>query len=73
MEVSEIMGANEWAVKTYGGVRLGDERRVQRAVEIASAMARDPMASLPKQMGGQAARHQRRTALWKAQRPAMNN
>jgi hypothetical protein len=55
MEVSEIMGANEWAVKTYGGMLLGDARRTQRAVQIASAMARDPMASFPKQMGGQAA------------------
>jgi Transposase DNA-binding/Transposase Tn5 dimerisation domain len=55
MEVSAILEANEWAVKTYGNVRLGDERRTQRAVQIASAMARDPMASIPKQMGGTAA------------------
>jgi Transposase DNA-binding/Transposase Tn5 dimerisation domain len=55
MEVSAIIDANEWAVRTYGSVRLGDERRTQRAVQIASAMARDPMASIPKQMGGQAA------------------
>ncbi len=55
MEVSAILEANEWAGMTYGGVRLGDERRTQRAVQIASAMARDPMASFPKQMGGQAA------------------
>lgn len=40
---------------TYGTVRLRDERRTQRAVKIASALARDPMASLPKQLGGQAA------------------
>lgn len=40
---------------TYGSVRLTDERRTQRAVKIASALARDPMASLPKQLGGQAA------------------
>ncbi len=72
MEVSAILEANEWAGMTYGGVRLGDERRTQRAVQIASAMARDPMASFPKQMGGQAASDQRRTASWKAPRPAMN-
>ena len=40
---------------TYGSVMLGDERRTQRAVKMASALARDPMASLPKQLGGQAA------------------
>ncbi len=40
---------------TYGSVRLEDERRTQRAVKMASALARDPMGSLPKQLGGQAA------------------
>src|SRR5712691_2653701 len=47
--------ATEWAVLTYGSVRVGDQRRTQRAVKIASALARDPMGSLPKQLGGQAA------------------
>lgn len=47
--------ATQWAVMTYGSVMLGDERGTQRAVEMASALARDPMASLPKQLGGQAA------------------
>ena len=47
--------ANEWAVMTYGSVRLGDERRTQRAVKMASALARDPMATFPKQLGGQGA------------------
>ena len=46
--------AREWAVMTYGSVMLGDQRRTQRAVKIASALARDPMASLPKQLGGPA-------------------
>src|SRR5215469_4759367 len=55
MEVSAILEANEWAVQTYGSVRLLDERRTQRAMQIASAMARDPMGSIPKQMGEQAA------------------
>ena len=40
---------------TYGSVLLGDVRRTQRAVKMASALAREPMASLPKQLGGQAA------------------
>jgi Transposase DNA-binding len=40
---------------TYGSVQLGDARRSERAVKIASALAHDPMSSLPKQLGGQAA------------------
>lgn len=55
MEMNRSVSAWEWAVMTYGSVRLTDERRTQRAVKIASALARDPMASLPKQLGGQAA------------------
>src|SRR5947209_8213397 len=55
MEMNARSSAGEWAVVTYGSVMLGDERRTQRAVKIASALARDPMASLPKQLGGQAA------------------
>ncbi|MDQ2904147.1 MAG: IS4 family transposase [Chloroflexota bacterium] len=55
MEMQASSSATEWAVMTYGAVRLGDERRTQRAVKIASALARDPMASLPTQWGGQAA------------------
>ncbi|MBA2285091.1 MAG: transposase [Ktedonobacteraceae bacterium] len=55
MEMRASSSATEWAVMTYGAVRLGDERRTQRAVKMASALARDPMGSLPKQLGGQAA------------------
>jgi hypothetical protein len=55
MELNMRESATEWAVMTYGSVRVGDQRRTQRAVKIASALARDPMGSLPKQMGGQAA------------------
>jgi hypothetical protein len=55
MEMKRGGSASEWAVMTYGSVMLGDERRTQRAVKMASALARDPMASLPKQLGGQAA------------------
>ena len=45
MEMKRSGRATEWAVMTYGSVRLGDERRTQRAVKMASALARDPMAS----------------------------
>lgn len=55
MEMNVSRSASEWAVMTYGSVLLGDERRAQRAMKMASALARDPMASFPKQLGGQAA------------------
>jgi hypothetical protein len=55
MELNMRESATEWAVMTYGSVRVGDQRRTQRAVKIASALARDPMGSLPKQLAGQAA------------------
>lgn len=55
MERQMRESATEWAVMTYGSVMLGHEQRTQRAVKIASALARDPMASLPKQLGDQAA------------------
>lgn len=55
MEMEMSLDAMAWAEKTYGSVRLGDERRTRRAVKMASAIARDPMASLPEQMEGPAA------------------
>jgi hypothetical protein len=55
MEMNMSGSATEWAVMTYGSVMLGDQRRTQRAMKIASALAREPMASFPKQLGGQAA------------------
>lgn len=55
MESNAIPSAMEWAVLTYGSVRLGDQRRTQRAVKLASDLARKPMGSLPEQMGTPAA------------------
>jgi hypothetical protein len=55
MEMKMSGSATEWAVMTYGSVMLGDQRRTQRAVKIASALAREPRASFPKQLEGQAA------------------
>src|SRR5438876_5213704 len=54
MEQSMTESATEWAVKTFGTAKLALETRTQRAVKIGSALARDPMGSFPKQMGGQA-------------------
>jgi len=44
-----------WAEATFGSVQLGDPRRTRRAVAIAQALAREPGASLPKQLHDQAA------------------
>jgi len=42
--------AQEWAEREFGEVSLGDKRRTQRAVKMASQMACEPLGSLPKQM-----------------------
>lgn len=55
MEQQGSESAREWAEKTYGSVRLADERRSKRAVQVAEALARQPMSTLPKQLGGPAA------------------
>ena len=57
MEKSLLLEAKEWAKSTFGLVRLGDARRTQRAVGIAEAMARNPSATLPRQMGNEASLH----------------
>jgi hypothetical protein len=57
METSTLLSAPAWAEQTFGEVRLGHRSRTERAVAIASAIAADPTASLPKQMGSEAALH----------------
>lgn len=52
---SELLSAQQWAEHTFGTVHLGDQRRTERAVAMASAIAHDPAASLPAQMQGKAA------------------
>lgn len=47
MEMHAAISATQWAERTYGSVMLGDQRRTQRAVKLASALAREPMASFP--------------------------
>jgi transposase-like protein/transposase Tn5 family protein len=54
MNASTMLSAQEWAEYTFGTVHLGDARRTQRAVAMASAIAHDPAASLPAQMQDQA-------------------
>src|SRR5216683_5567370 len=55
MNASTLLSALQWAEDTFGTVRLGDQRRTERAVEIASAIAQNPAASLPAQMQDDAA------------------
>src|SRR6266516_2582663 len=55
MNASTLLSALQWAEDTFGNVRLGDQRRTERAVEIASAIAHHPAASLPAQMQDEAA------------------
>ena len=45
-----MLSANEWAVQQWAPVKLGDQRRTQRAVEMGAKMAAHPEASLPEQM-----------------------
>src|ERR1700738_2789036 len=57
MKAMQVLDAKEWAVETFGEVELGDPRRRDRLVQIAAAMAEDPAASLPTQMGDPTALH----------------
>ena len=43
-----------WAVKTFGGVELGDLRRTDRLVQLAAALVRDPQSALPASLRGEA-------------------
>lgn len=47
---STLLSPQAWAQETFGQVQLGDPRRDRRAVQIATALARDPAASFPKAM-----------------------
>jgi hypothetical protein len=57
METSTLLSAQQWAEETFGEVRLGHRSREERAVTMAAAIAADPAASLPKQMGSEAEAH----------------
>src|SRR2546423_1789497 len=57
METSTLLSAQQWAEQTFGSVNLGHRSRRERAVTMATAIAAAPAASLPKQMGSEAALH----------------
>lgn len=47
MEQEPLQPAEEWAVQTFGAAELGDPRRTDRLIKIASGLATNPSASLP--------------------------
>src|SRR5258707_13544653 len=47
MDQEPLQHAEEWAVKTFGAAELGDPRRTDRLLKVASALAANPSASLP--------------------------
>lgn len=51
LEWETVMSPEKWAQMTFGEVMLGDQRRNERAVKLAEAMAREPNVSFPKQLG----------------------
>jgi Transposase DNA-binding/Transposase Tn5 dimerisation domain len=57
METSTLLSAPQWAEQTFGSVSLGHRSRRERAVTMAAAIAADPAASLPAQMGSEAGLH----------------
>ena len=46
-----VVSPEGWAQRTFGEVRLRDQRRTERAVKLATALAREPNVSLPRQLG----------------------
>jgi hypothetical protein len=47
MEQELLQQAEDWAVETFGAAELGDPRRTDRLILVASALAANPSASLP--------------------------
>ncbi len=50
MNTEELEKTEKWAVETFGTAELGDPRRTDRLVKMATALAENPVASLPKSM-----------------------
>jgi len=50
MNNQDQQNAEAWASQTFGAAELGDQRRTDRLVTMAAAIAHDPAASLPKAM-----------------------
>jgi Transposase DNA-binding len=54
MENGLLLSASEWAQTTFADVRLGDKRRSERVVRIATLMATQSDVSLPRMMKSKA-------------------
>lgn len=50
MPREDLEQPDKWAARTFGGAELGDLRRTDRLVKIATAIAENPSASLPESM-----------------------
>jgi hypothetical protein len=50
MNDTNLQEPEAWASQTFGAAELGDQRRTDRLVTMAAAIAHDPAASLPKAM-----------------------
>jgi hypothetical protein len=50
MDVEGLEHVDKWAVETFGTAELGDLRRTDRLVKMATAIAENPSASLPESM-----------------------
>ena len=49
--MSRLPDDTQWAVQEFADAELGDLRRMQRVVELATALAHHPTASLPEACG----------------------
>src|SRR6516165_4696148 len=57
MDMETLQNVEEWAVETFGRAELGDIRRTDRLVKIASALGENPSVSLPASMRNWADTH----------------
>ncbi len=54
MNTASLLSASEWAQATFGEARLGDKRRTERVVRMATLMATQSDVSLPRMMKSKA-------------------
>src|SRR5215469_12893517 len=57
MNTQTLQNAEVWAVETFGAAELGDVRRTDRLVKVASALGENPSVSLPASMRNWADTH----------------
>lgn len=57
MNIKTLQNPEEWAVETFGAAELGDVRRTERLVRMASAFGENPGVSLPASMPNWADTH----------------